>query len=84
MVATIWSIPEAKSKLSEVLRRAREGDAQVIGTQDPCVVLSMAQFTDLQRRAGQAHLGRWLIENTPRIEFEPPERTRSRANAFED
>ncbi|QEN88286.1 type II toxin-antitoxin system Phd/YefM family antitoxin [Labrys sp. KNU-23] len=82
--ATVWSVLEAKAKLSEVLRRARGGERQIIGAQEPCVVLSMADFEALQRKAGAVHLGRWLVENTPcGAEFEPPSRSAGRPNAFE-
>lgn len=85
MPSKIWSVPDAKAKLSEVLRRAREGERQVIGTQEQCVVLSMAEFNDLQRRAGEIHLGRWLVDNAPRgSDFEPPPRSAGRPNAFEE
>jgi antitoxin (DNA-binding transcriptional repressor) of toxin-antitoxin stability system len=82
MAHPVWSIPDAKTRLSEILRRARTGEPQVIGAQDPCVVLSMAAFTDLERKAGRVHLGRWLVKNTPKVEFEPPERTKSHRNPF--
>jgi len=84
MTATTWSIPDAKAKLSEILRRARGGEPQVIGAQDPCVVLSMAAFADLQRKAGRVHLGRWLLDHTPKVEFEAPERSAGRPNPFEE
>lgn len=80
----VWSVPDAKTKLSEILRRARVGEPQVIGKDDPCVVLSMAEFNDLQRKAGEVHLGRWLIEHAPKVDFVAPERTGGRANPFED
>jgi prevent-host-death family protein len=80
----IWSIPDAKSKLSELLRRARRGESQIIGAQEPCVVLSMADFNELQRKAGAVHLGRWLVDNTPRgLVFDAPERSGGRGNPFE-
>jgi prevent-host-death family protein len=84
MSASIWSIPNAKAKLSEVLRRARAGERQVIGEKDPCVVLSLAEFENLQRKAGEIHLGRWLAEHAPKADFEPPPRSGGRRNAFED
>jgi prevent-host-death family protein len=85
VAATVWSVPDAKSKLSEILRRAREGERQIIGTLEPCVVLSMAEFEDLQRKVGDVHLGRWLIDHTPRdLDFEPPSRSDDRPNAFEE
>ncbi|WP_448950542.1 type II toxin-antitoxin system prevent-host-death family antitoxin [Labrys neptuniae] len=82
--APVWSVPDAKAKLSEILRRARDGERQVIGAQDPCVLLSMAEFEDLQRKAGAIHLGQWLVENAPRgVAFEPPPRSSGRPNAFD-
>jgi prevent-host-death family protein len=84
MGASIWSIPNAKAKLSEVLRRAREGERQVIGDKDPCVVLSLADHEELQRKAGDIHLGRWLTEYAPKTDFEPPPRSGGRRNFFED
>jgi prevent-host-death family protein len=79
----VWSVPDAKTRLSEILRRARVGEPQIIGTQDPCVVLSMSAFADLERKAGQVHLGRWLVEHAPKVEFEAPEREARDRNPFE-
>jgi prevent-host-death family protein len=86
MASKVWSVPDAKAKLSEVLRRAKAGERQVIGTQDQCVVLSMADFSELQRKAGEIHLGRWLTDNAPRgVELEVPTRRSSgRPNAFDE
>lgn len=84
MPNTVWSVPDAKTKLSEILRRARVGEPQVIGTQDPCVVLSMSDFTELQRKAGRVHLGQWLIDHTPKVELEAPPRTAGRPDPFAD
>jgi hypothetical protein len=59
----MWSIVSAKSHLSEVLRLARKGQPQVIGTQDPCVVVSTAQF-----EANFAdHDGAWLVEQAAKL-----------------
>ncbi len=56
----MWSIVDAKSQLSEILRRARAGEPQLIGTQNPCVVVSSqsfeANFAD--------HDGAWLLMQT--------------------
>ncbi len=59
-----WTVQAAKAKLSEVLRRARAGEPQVIGTSDPCVVVSAAGW----RRASQSSdgFGRWLVRSAPR------------------
>lgn len=68
----MWSVQEAKAKLSEVLRLAREGHPQVIGTKDPCVVVSARDFVPKQP---EVHLGRWLVENAPRgADIELPSR----------
>jgi hypothetical protein len=83
MTHRVWSVADAKSRLSEILWRARGGEAQIIGTQDPCVVLSMGAFADLERKAGQVHLGRWLVEHAPKVEFEAPERKADDRNLFE-
>jgi prevent-host-death family protein len=83
MGGSIWSIPNANAKLSEVLRRARAGERQVIGEKDPCVVLSPGEYEDLQRKAGEIHLGRWLAEHAPKTDFEPPPRSGGRRNALE-
>jgi prevent-host-death family protein len=39
-----WSVADAKAHLSEILRRARAGEPQIVGTQDPCVVISMREY----------------------------------------
>ena len=59
----MWTVQEAKAKLSEVLERARKGEAQVIGARDPCVVLSMEEYRRLSAAADEPHLGRWLVRN---------------------
>jgi prevent-host-death family protein len=79
--AAVWTIAEAKAKLSEILRLAREGQPQTIGTESPCVVLSAAQFArDFQAE----HLGRFLIEGAPRgPAIELPQRGNDRSFAFD-
>jgi prevent-host-death family protein len=75
----MWSIVDAKSQLSEILRRARAGQPQVIGTQNPCVVVSAeafeANFTD--------HDGAWLLKHAQHLgeDFTPPPRSADRADA---
>ena len=78
----MWSIVDAKSQLSEILRRARAGQPQMIGTQNPCVVVSAevfeANFAD--------HDGAWLLQQTQHLseEFKLPPRSADRADiAFE-
>ena len=60
----VWSVQEAKAKLSEVLRRAREEGPQVIGTTKPCIVVPETLWRE--RASDRQPLGQWLVENTPR------------------
>lgn len=76
----MWSVAKAKAELSEVLRRARAGEPQVIGARDPCVVVSAEAY----ERAMAPHDGRWLVEVASRVGFDlsSPPRGEDRA-AFE-
>jgi prevent-host-death family protein len=66
----MWSVADAKAHLSEILRKARGGSPQVIGAQDPCVVISLETYQD--RVAGAEHDGRWLVEMTSRLGCDIP------------
>lgn len=80
----MWTVQDAKAQLSEILRRAKAGEPQVIGTQDPCVVISAKTFKALTQ-AQDRHLGRWLVEHAPAgIEIELPPRTESRTDPFDE
>ena len=80
--AKAWTVAEAKAKLSEILRLARAGQPQTIGTEDTCVVVSAAQFEQSNQFG---HLGRFLIESAPRgFELELPSRSHDRGNPFAD
>ena len=69
----IWTISEAKARLSEVLRLAEEKGPQYIGTKKSFVVIPEAQWRALQQP--KKSLGLWLVENMPRIgELELPDR----------
>jgi prevent-host-death family protein len=73
-----WSVADAKARLSEVLRLAREGRPQVIGAQQPCVVITLEEY---QRTKSQAHPGLALLalgERLGGVEFELPPRERAR------
>lgn len=69
-----WSVQEAKAKLSEVLRRAREDGPQIIGTANPCVVVPLEVWQT--RAKPRPPFGRWLADNAPRGEplLELPDR----------
>jgi prevent-host-death family protein len=72
----MWSVANAKSQLSEILRRARAGEPQVIGTQNPCVVISL---TDYETKMAD-HDGDWLLRQTENlnVEITLPARTEDR------
>jgi prevent-host-death family protein len=76
----MWSVQAAKAQLSEVMRRARAGEPQVIGSRDPCIVVSAKQF---KAGATRNHLGRWLVESAPRgTPIELPPRGTDRGDPF--
>ena len=80
----MWSVAEAKAKLSNVLQRARDGEPQFIGSKEPCVVLSLAEYKRLKSLDDGPHLGRWLVENLAGLgEIELPSRDEYRPSPFE-
>lgn len=69
----VWTVAEAKSRLSEVLRRASEVGPQQIGLQRPHVVVPLDQWR--ARTEPEPNFGAWLVENAPRgCEIELPSR----------
>ena len=81
----MWTVQEAKSKLSEVLQRARQGEAQIIGAQQPCVVISMRDYQRLSAAEKSPHLGQWLLDNLAGVgEIELPPRGPDRPDPFAD
>jgi prevent-host-death family protein len=79
----MWTVQEAKAKLSEVLKRARQGQPQIIGTQDPCVVISAEEYRRFSPPSNEPHLGKWLVENAPHgFELELPSREDDRPDPF--
>ena len=68
----VWTVAEAKARLSEVLRLAEEEGPQRIGVRKSFIVVTekLWQAQVLDRKP----LGRWLVENMPRgIELELPD-----------
>lgn len=59
-VQSVWTIAEAKARLSELLRNANE-QPQYIGTKKPYVVIPVEQWEKLNRPAEP--MGQWLIRN---------------------
>ena len=60
----VWTIAEAKARLSEILRLAEEEGPQRIGTRKSFVVVPASVWAE--KTQPRKHLGRWLVENTPR------------------
>ena len=72
-----WSVQAAKAKLSEILRRARAGEPQLIGTDEPCVLVSEQAW----RRASKSgdDFGKWLVRTAPRgVPLKLPKRAGTR------
>lgn len=83
----MWSVSDAKAHLSQVLRLARAGEPQTIGSQNPCVLVPLAEYEKLLRGEGRGHDGDWLIRATAQIgaEIELPSRAQDRDDPkFED
>ena len=70
---TIWAVTDAKAKLSEVLRCAKDQGPQRIGIKSPCYVISEEDWYNL---TGQKRkIGNWLLEHFTDIgEIELPDR----------
>ena len=60
----IWTIADAKARLSEVLRRASTEGPQRIGTQRRYVLVPEAEWDRLN--ATVHPFGAWLVDNMPR------------------
>ena len=63
-----WKDSEAKARLSEIMRLAENGEAQIIGTRKTCVLVSLNLWERAQgfKDSKKVHLGRWLLKNAPR------------------
>ena len=60
----VWTVAEAKARLSEILRLAETEGPQCIGARKPFIVVPAQVWAE--RESPRTPLGRWLIENTPR------------------
>ncbi|MCY4547102.1 MAG: type II toxin-antitoxin system prevent-host-death family antitoxin [Defluviicoccus sp.] len=76
----IWTVAEAKARLSEVLRLSEEEGPQRIGRRRSYVVVPAAEWE------AKAHprppLGQWLVDNLPRGANLDPPRERGSARAI--
>ncbi len=69
----VWTVAEAKTHLSEILRLAEEEGPQTIGTRRPCVVVPADTW--YAKTSPRKPLGQWLIDNIPRgVNLEIPSR----------
>ena len=80
---TIWSVSEAKSRLSEVLRRARKSGPQYIGKREQCVVISKEDWE--AHSEPMESMSAWLLKHRPAAHLDLPKRGEStgRPNPFE-
>ncbi len=81
----VWTVAEAKARLSEVLRRAEKEGPQRIGTRKEFVVVP-THVWDASNEPTPS-LGQWLIENMPRfgeVEVPPRDEGRDRPVPFAD
>ncbi len=68
-----WTVAEAKARLPEILRLASEEGPQRIGTNPRYVIVTEEEW--LERAEQPVPLGRYLVENLPRIgDLELPDR----------
>ena len=80
----VWTVAEAKARLSEILRLAEEEGPQRIGVRRPFVVVPERVWRE--KSPPEMPLGQWLIENMPRgtnLEI-PRDRKSTRAIPFID
>lgn len=69
----VWTVAEAKTHLSKILRLAEVEGPQTIGTRRSFVVVPADTW--YAKTSPRKPLGQWLVENTPRgIELEIPSR----------
>ena len=81
----VWTVAEAKARLSEILRLAEEEGPQRIGTRRSFVVVPVPAAAWDAKTLPLKPLGKWLVENMPRgIELEVPERSSNRKISFID
>ena len=79
----VWTVSEAKAKLSEILRLAETEGPQRIGARKTFVVVQAAAWED--KVAPRIPLGQWLVENLPSgVDLDLPSRASTRSTPFTD
>ena len=79
----VWTIAEAKARLSEILRLAESEGPQRIGIRKSFVVVPAPVWDEQQ--SPRKPLGQWLIENMPRgMDLDLPDRSSTRKIPFMD
>ena len=72
-VPRTWTVAEAKTRLSEILRLADKEGPQRIGAQRAFIVVPERVWQE--RGSPRKRLGQWLVDNLPRdVELELPPR----------
>ena len=61
----VWTVAEAKARLSEILRLAETEGPQRIGKRSPFIVVPERVWEE-HAPPQRMPMGRWLVENTPR------------------
>ncbi len=80
----VWTVADAKARLSEILRLAESEGPQRIGARRSFVVVPAAVWEDANKLPKKP-FGQWLIENVPHgVNLEAPERRSDRAIPFVD
>jgi len=80
-----WTVSQAKAHLSTLLRHAKAGQPQIIGTREQYVVVPLAQWREQQRTP----LGTWLVEEGAQLALDDgdvilPPRHNTREIPFSD
>jgi len=80
-----WTVSQAKTHLSTILRKAKAGELQIIGTREQYVVVPLDVFRKQQRPP----VGTWLIEEGAKVALEDedvilPSRHEDRSVPFAD
>ncbi len=60
----VWTVAEAKAKLSEILRLAETEGPQRIGIRRSFILVSDKLWQT--KKPPKKHMGKWLVENMPR------------------